>query len=170
MARKRKPFASRGAAQRAGLIAALVAVGLAAGGALGVLAVGRGLRGEAIAPPSFAGLSSNPDALTADKGVSTPPCHSCADSYGVEARLRAARERRSSDAFRELGTVDIDDAPADQPHDDYRYGGRFPDTAPTEPAVPAMVLPVAMPEPPVRAPPEQQQGSGPQPDPTPPPE
>lgn len=170
MARERKPAASRGTARRAALIAALIAVGLAAGGALGMLAVGGGLRGDAADPPSFAGLSSNPDALVADDGVSAVPCPGCADSYGVGARLRAAREQRASEAFRQLGTVDVEDRTADEPEDGYRYGGRFPDTAPTAPAVPAMVLPVALPEPPAPAPPEQQLGSGTPPNPPSPPE
>lgn len=147
MARKRKPAASRDAAlRRAAIGAVLGMVGLGAGALLGLLAVGDGLRGPSANAPDFSGLSSNPDALVADTGVSAEPCPGCADSYGVGERLRAERDRRMSEPFRELGAVDVDVAtPSGSEDDDYRYGGRFPDPDPPHPvAVPTMVLPVAL--------------------------
>ena len=147
MARKRKPPASRDAVARRwtlGLI--LVVAGLGVGGLLGALVVGSGLHGGRPGDAGFARLSSNPDALVADSTGSTAPCPGCADSYGVGARLRETHDRRMSEPFRELGAVDVDTAPPADPSDDYRYGGRFPDPPPRTDVVPAMVLPVAIPD------------------------
>ena len=85
-------------------------------------------------PASYAQYSANPDARV-PQGETAAPCFACPDSYGVAARLRAERESRMADAFRELGAVDFDaplpGEPAPEPNDDgYQYGGRFPDPAP----------------------------------------
>ncbi|MNW19041.1 hypothetical protein D3C71_2188540 [compost metagenome] len=53
--------------------------------------------------------------------------------------MRTERAERMGDAFRELGAVDEGAPPVDARADDYRYGGRFPDTAPE---VSTKVLPV----------------------------
>ncbi len=81
------------------------------------------------APASFSNLSANPGAVAPD-GEGAAPCVDCADSYGVAMRLRAQRDDRMSDEFRELGSVETDTAPWPDPRDDYRYGGRFPDPEP----------------------------------------
>ncbi|HET6525759.1 hypothetical protein [Sphingopyxis sp.] len=85
-------------------------------------------------PASYAQYSANPDARV-PQGETAAPCFACPDSYGVAARLRAKREARMADAFRDLGAVDMDaplpDEPAPEPLDDgYQYGGRFPDPGP----------------------------------------
>lgn len=169
MARKRKPAASRDTVlRRLAIGAALGAAGLGTGALFGLLAVGDGLRGASANAPDFSGLSSNPDALVADTGVSAKPCPGCADSYGVGERLRAERDRRMSEPFRELGAVDVDVATPSGSDDDYRYGGRFPDPDPPHPAtVQTMVLPVALPdEAGVRPASEQEKGPGDPPSPS----
>ncbi|WP_422061366.1 hypothetical protein [Sphingopyxis sp.] len=170
MARKRKQTASRDVVQRRLVFAlALAMAGLAAGGALGMLTVGGGLSGGLADDPSFAQLSANPDALVADGGVSAAPCLDCADSYGVGGRLRAEHDKRMSEPFRELGAVDMD-MPTERADDDYRYGGRFPDPpALAVKAVPAMVVPVALPEDAATAPTAQQTGPDDPPEPSAPP-
>ncbi|WP_428629702.1 hypothetical protein [Sphingopyxis sp.] len=107
----------------------LAFAGVAGGALLGHLAVGGWRLEQASASASFSGLSANPDAAAAPTD-STVPCLDCPDSYGVEARLRAHRENRMSDEFRELGTVDSDLPAPPDPIDDYRYGGRFSDPEP----------------------------------------
>lgn len=106
----------------------LVLAGVGGGMLLGELAVGNRIGAYSGEAPSFSRLSANPDATVA-QGEGAPPCLDCADSYGVGIRMRAARDDRMSDEFRELGAVEIDlPAPADI-DDGYRYGGRFPDPA-----------------------------------------
>ncbi len=83
-------------------------------------------------PASYAQYSANPDARV-PQGETAAPCFACPDSYGVAARLRAERESRMADAFRELVDFDapLPGEPAPEPNDDgYQYGGRFPDPAP----------------------------------------
>lgn len=105
----------------------LASVGMVGGMILGDLAVGGRLIPEPAGVGSFAEFSANPDALTPDS-LSSPPCIDCANSYAAAARLRARRAERMSHAFRDLGTVELDQSvPIPEPDDDYRYGGRFPD-------------------------------------------
>lgn len=105
----------------------LASVGMVGGMILGDLAVGGRLVPEPVSGGSFVEFSANPDALTPDS-LSSPPCIDCANSYAAAARLRARRAERMSNAFRDLGTVEIDEpAPRPEPDDEYRYGGRFPD-------------------------------------------
>lgn len=111
--------------------------GTVAGGALGEMVTGPIAQHRAAASASFSHLSANPDALNA-QGEGAAPCLDCPDSYGVAARLRADRDQRMSDEFRELGAVDVDPPPWSSPDDDaYRYGGRFPDPAPRPAVAPA---------------------------------
>lgn len=77
---------------------------------------------------SYAKLSANPDAATAN-ALPALTCSNCADSYGVAVRMRAERAERENDAYRKLGSVDLD-WPVPMPEDEYRYGGRFPDPDP----------------------------------------
>lgn len=87
---------------------------------------------RAAATVSFSGLSANPDSQNAADG-GAPPCLDCPDSYGVSAKLRADREQRMSNEFRDLGAVDIIPPRTADPIDDYKYGGRFPDPEPPTP-------------------------------------
>ncbi len=105
----------------------LAFVGVGGGFALGEMAAGTRLRAGVDGPASYSHLSANPDAMVQSAEGTILPCPGCADSYGVAARLRAERDHRMSDEFRELGAVDVDSAVPDDPVDDYRYGGRFPD-------------------------------------------
>lgn len=82
-------------------------------------------------PASYAQYSANPDARL-PQGATAAPCYGCPDSYGVAARLRAQRESRMDGAFRELGAVDLEaPLPVEPADEDYQYGGRFPDPAPS---------------------------------------
>lgn len=108
----------------------LLALAGAAGGiALGDMAAGSRLAGGSGEPASYSHLSANPGALIA-QGEGAARCPDCADSYGVAMRLRANRDDRMSDEFRELGAVEADASPLYAVRDDYRYGGRFPDPEP----------------------------------------
>lgn len=107
----------------------LMFVGVGGGFALGEMAAGTRLRAGVDGPASYTRLSANPDAMVQATDAGLIPCPGCADSYGVAARLRAQRDHRMSDEFRELGAVDVDSSLPDDPADDYRYGGRFPDPA-----------------------------------------
>lgn len=107
----------------------LLLAGTGGGLLLGELVVGNRVKGLLDPPPSYSRLSANPDALV-PQGEAAAPCLDCADSYGVAAQLRARRDDRMGEEFRELGTVDIDLATPIEPDDDYRYGGRFPDPEP----------------------------------------
>lgn len=98
---------------------------------LGNIAAGPLTDERTAATASFSRLSANPDAQNA-RGEGAAPCLDCPDSYGVGARLRADRDQRMSDEFRELGAVDVDPPLPADPIDDYRYGGRFPDPEPRE--------------------------------------
>ena len=100
--------------------------GVTAGALLGETVVGTKWGGRGDEPASYSHLSANPDAAVPPPGGAAP-CLDCRDSYGVAARLRAYREGRMSDEFRELGAVDVDAPTASEPDDGYRYGGRFPD-------------------------------------------
>ena len=119
---------------------------------------------------SFAGLSANPGALVTER-TEAPPCPDCADSYGVAARLNAGRDRRMSDAFRDLGRIGEDAAMSPDPVDDYRYGGRLPDPElrPEPRPLPRQVAPATLSSPPAppATPPEgpQQKGPGEPPEP-----
>ncbi|WP_447762225.1 hypothetical protein [Sphingopyxis panaciterrae] len=127
MARRRNPTASRDAGFiRLLLWLTLCGAGIAGGFLLGGLAVGTGLGGAHEREASYADLSANPRALAVDS-LPPPGCLDCPDSYGVAARLRTIRNERSDDAFRELGAVELDYAPAQEADDDYQYGGRFPE-------------------------------------------
>lgn len=134
MARRRKtiPRASRDAAgARAARWLLLALAGIILGLALGSLATG-GLRPDRLTEPvPFSTLSANPDAAVPPTSRAEP-CRGCPDSYGVAARMRASRERRMTQEFRELGYVEVDAGPAAE-SDGYRYGGRFPDSAPLLP-------------------------------------
>ncbi|MBL0767346.1 hypothetical protein JI743_00830 [Sphingopyxis sp. DHUNG17] len=120
----------------------LASVGMIGGLVLGDFSVGGRLVPDTVVSGSFAELSANPDALTPDS-LSAPPCIDCANSYAAAARLRARRAERMSHAFRDLGSVEIDQ-PVPEPDDDYRYGGRFPDPSR---AVEDRVLPAVRPRP-----------------------
>lgn len=96
--------------------------GILCGLLLGSFAVGESLR-PAERDFSFSQYSGNPDALTVDSHP-VEPCYGCADSYGVAVRLNAAHIQRADDAFRQLGAVEVDQAPPDEC---YRYGGNFDD-------------------------------------------
>ena len=110
---------------------ALALVGVTGGMLLGEMAVGSRLSSEMGEPATYSHLSANPDAAALPEG-SAAPCLDCRDSYGVAARMRADRESRMSDEFRELGAVDLDPPVPSEPDDDYRYGGRFTDPPPRE--------------------------------------
>lgn len=134
MARRSKsiPRASRDTpAARVARWLLLALAGIILGLALGNLATG-GLRaGRLAASIPFSSLSANPDAAVPPTSRAEP-CRGCPDSYGVAARMRASRERRMTQEFRELGYVEVDTgSPAES--DGYRYGGRFPDSAPLLP-------------------------------------
>lgn len=137
MARREAPIASRAAAvARLARWVLLALLGIAIGAVLGDLAAGKRLGSPSSPGGGYAGLSANPDASTTGIAAS-PACPDCADSYGVAVRLRAERAERESDAYRELGAVDLD-WPVPRPEDEYRYGGRFPDPdPPTERSDPA---------------------------------
>lgn len=133
--------------RRATIAVSLLVAGLLGGTLLGRVAVGSELLAGAGREPDFASLSSNPDALVADPVPPLPPCYGCADSYGVAERMRAAREQ-DGEAYRALGEVDYDASMPDEPADDYRYGGRFPDTQIEQASLaPQVQRPVAVPEP-----------------------
>ena len=129
MVRKLSVAASRNGGERLLRWSALALVGVAGGMMLGEMAVGTRSAGRDGEPASYAHLSANPGALV-PQGDGAAPCPDCADSYGVAARLRADRDDRMSDEFRELGAVDIDPPLRPDAGDDYRYGGRFPDPEP----------------------------------------
>ncbi|WP_432770773.1 MAG: hypothetical protein HEQ22_08605 [Sphingopyxis sp.] len=130
----------------------LAAAGVAAGIALGAVAVGDGIGGKAAEGiASYAGLSGNPDARSVDI---VPPCLDCPgihgpDSFGVGARLRAARDTRMEDDFRELGAVEIDYGYEPEVADDYDYGGRFAEPAPVVVAARSESAPASPPVAPV---------------------
>jgi len=133
MARKRNPTASRDTGLHRLLLGlTLCGAGIAGGFLLGSLAVGTGLGSAYEREASYAELSANPNASSADS-VAPLTCLDCPDSYGVAARLRTIRDERSDDAFRELGAVELEYSPARETEDDYRYGGRFPEADLPEP-------------------------------------
>ena len=131
MARKLSFVASRHRGVRLFRWSALAFAGVSGGTLLGEMAVGTRLGGGIGEPATYSHLSANPDAA-APPVSGAAPCLDCRDSYGVAARLRADRESRMSDEFRELGAVDIDPPAPGEPDDGYRYGGRFPDPPPRE--------------------------------------
>ncbi|GGJ62610.1 hypothetical protein CDQ92_11930 [Sphingopyxis bauzanensis] len=108
---------------------ALALVGVTGGMLLGEMTVGTKSGSGIAEPATYSHLSTNPDAAAPPVGGAAP-CLDCRDSYGVAARLRADRESRMSDEFRELGAVDLDPPAPSEPDDGYRYGGRFPDPPP----------------------------------------
>jgi len=124
----------------------LLLTGAGGGLLLGELVVGNRAKGLLVEAPSYSRLSANPDALV-PQGKVSPPCPDCADSYGVAARLRAHRDQRMGEEFRELGAIDLDPPAPVEPDDDYRYGGRFPDPAPQDggTAKPIISVPAALP-------------------------
>lgn len=103
----------------------LALLGAMIGLILGDIAAGKRLGRTQGWNGSYAELSANPDAATAN-ALPALSCSNCADSYGVAVRLRAERAERENDAYRKLGAVDLD-WPVPMPEDEYRYGGRFPD-------------------------------------------
>jgi len=131
MARKLYFAASRHSGVRLFRWSALALVGVTGGMLLGEMAVGSRLSSKMGEPATYSHLSANPDAAAPPVGGAAP-CLDCRDSYGVAARLRADRESRMSDEFRELGAVDLDPPTSGEPDDGYRYGGRFPDPPPRE--------------------------------------
>ncbi len=111
---------------------ALTLAGVVGGVLLGEMAAGERLGSSAAEGTSYSHLSANPDA-GAPVISGAAPCLVCPDSYGVAARLRAERENRMSNEFRDLGAVDLDPRLlGDSDDDGYRYGGRFPNPPPSE--------------------------------------
>ncbi|MBW8296875.1 hypothetical protein [Sphingopyxis sp.] len=131
MARKLSFAASRHSGVRLFRWSALALAGVTSGMLLGEMAAGQRLGGGTGEPATYSHLSANPDAAAPPAGGAAP-CLDCRDSYGVAARLRADRESRMSDEFRELGAVDVDPPESGELDDGYRYGGRFPDQPPRE--------------------------------------
>lgn len=131
MARKLSFAASRHSGVRLFRWSALALAGVTSGMLLGEMAAGPRLGSGIGEPATYSHLSANPDAAAPPAGGAAP-CLDCRDSYGVAARLRAERESRMSDEFRELGAVDVDPPMSDESDDGYRYGGRFPDPPPRE--------------------------------------
>lgn len=131
MARKLSVVASRHSGVRLFRWSALALTGVAGGMLLGEMTVGTRSGGGIGEPATYSHLSANPDAAAPPAGGAAP-CFDCRDSYGVAARLRADRESRMSDEFRDLGAVDVNPSAIGEPDDGYRYGGRFPDRPPRE--------------------------------------
>ena len=131
MARKLSFVASRHRGVRLFRWSALALAGVAGGMLLGEMTVGTRSGSGIGEPATYSHLSANPDAAAPPVGGAAP-CLDCRDSYGVAARLRADRESRMSDEFRDLGTVDLDPPASGEPDEGYRYGGRFPDPPPRE--------------------------------------
>lgn len=129
MARKLSVAASRNAGVWLFRLSVLALAGVIGGMMLGEMAAGTRLGRAGSEPASYSHLSANPDALV-PQGSGAAPCSGCADSYGVALRLRAHRDDRMSDEFRDLGAVDVDPPILADAGDDYRYGGRFPDPEP----------------------------------------
>lgn len=109
----------------------LALAGIILGLALGRLATGSSRPGPLTESIPFSSLSANPDAAVPPTSRAEP-CRGCPDSYGVAARMRASREKRMTQEFRELGYVEVD-VSAPEEADGYRYGGRFPDSGPLLP-------------------------------------
>ena len=137
MARHRHRSAIRGARLAGPGRRLVLGLGLALAGAVAGMLLGELASGGRIVSPDgeggsggYARLSANPHALVADPLAASPSCLDCADSYGAAARLRAQRDERADAAFRDPGGVEPD-ASLPEPADDYHYGGRFPDTAPS---------------------------------------
>lgn len=124
-------MASRHSGVRLFRWSALALTGVAGGMLLGEMTVGTRSGGGIGEPATYSHLSANPDAAAPPAGGAAP-CFDCRDSYGVAARLRADRESRMSDEFRDLGAVDVNPSAIGEPDDGYRYGGRFPDRPPRE--------------------------------------
>jgi hypothetical protein len=131
MAKKFSFAASRHSGVRLFRWSALALVGVTGGMLLGEMTVGTRSGSGIGEPATYSHLSANPDAAAPPVGGAAP-CLDCRDSYGVAARLRADRESRMSDEFRELGAVDVDPPESGELDDGYRYGGRFPDQPPRE--------------------------------------
>ncbi|MGL3822575.1 hypothetical protein [Sphingopyxis sp. R3-92] len=126
MARRKNAISSRDRGQRLLWSLLLVVAGLGGGMLLGEMTT-QNLRGVTAGDgASYSGLSANPDA---SRPVTMPQdtCLDCPYNYGVAAQMRAARNTRMNDAFRELGAVDAAASPVRETTDEYRYGGRFPD-------------------------------------------
>ena len=104
-------------------------IAIAAIGAIGGWLLGQFTVGESTAqadPHSYAQRSGNLDAVGVE-AVATEACFGCAGGYAAPSPARPPRAVRMDDAFRELGTVAVDDPPIrDQ---DYDYGGRFDEPA-----------------------------------------
>lgn len=135
-------------------------LGIAGFGAVGGLLLGQvaigGVKGGNDDGASYADRTGNPDALRVETQP-VEPCYGCGEGYGSGIRAKFAREDRMDGEFRELGAVAIDHA--DEPADDYRYGGSFDD--PDAAAIIVMQSPVAAAAPPSR--PVSQPESGAQP-------
>jgi hypothetical protein len=148
MGKKLSFTASRNPAARMLRWLLLALVGVVGGMMLGEMAASTRLGRISDEPATYAHFSANPDALV-PQGEVAPDCIGCADSYGAAMRLRAHRDDRMSDEFRELGAVEVDPPAPVEPADGYRYGGRFPDPEPPAPralVTPAVVIaaPAAM--------------------------
>jgi len=139
-ARRLTVMADKGASLRAMGWLGIAGVGVIGGLMLGQVATG-GIIGDEASGKSYAELTGNPEALGVDSRP-IEPCYGCADGYGYGSapQSKFAREGRMGDEFRELGAVAIDYA-ADEPADDYSYGGRF-EEAEVVPVI-AMQSPVA---------------------------
>ena len=127
MAKRKHAVSSRDRGHRLLRWLLLVTAGLGSGWLLGEMAAENLNSVRAGADTSYSGLSANPDA-SAPVTLPQDACLDCPDSYGVAVRMRAVREQRMDDAFRELGAVDADGMPADEPAGEYHYGGRFADS------------------------------------------
>lgn len=126
MTRKLSFAASRHNGVRLFRWSALALAGVTGGMLLGEMAIGTRWRSAMDEPATYSRLSANPDAA-APPVSGAAPCLDCRDSYGVATRLRASRESRMSNEFRQLGAVDLDPSAPGALDDGYRYGGRFPD-------------------------------------------
>lgn len=129
MARRKTAVSSRNRGHRLLRWLLLVTAGLGGGLLLGEMAAENLRVVIAGAGTSYSEFSANPDA-SMPVALSQSACLDCPDSYDVAARMHAARDTHMDDAFRELGAVDTNTPPSDEPGDAYHYGGRFSDSAP----------------------------------------
>lgn len=124
-------------------------LGIAGFGAIGGLLLGQvatgGMKGGNDDGASYAELTGNPDALRVETRP-VVPCDGCGEGYGSGMRAKFAREDRMDGEFRELGAVAIDYA--DEPADDYRYGGSFDDPDAAKIIVMQSPVPTAQAQPP----------------------
>lgn len=130
MARRKYVVSSRDRGHRLVRWLLLIVAGLGGGLLLGEMAAENLHSVAARVGAPYSGLSANPEA-SRPAALSQDACLNCPDSYGAAARMRADRDARMDDAFRELGAVDAGASPFHESADEYRYGGRYPDPAPS---------------------------------------